>query len=425
MPHKVLMPALSPTMTEGKLAKWLKKEGDDVKAGQTIAEIETDKATMEVEAVDEGKLGKILVPAGTEGVKVNTLIAVLLEEGEGDDALKAAIGGGAAPAPVKTVTAANAAPPPAQKTVALVPQKTTGGRIFASPLARRLAKEQGIDLSSVQGSGPHGRVVKADLSNVVPAQAGIQTPAFAGVTSKGSIDARALADAYQIPYTLSPNSIVRKTIARRLTESKITVPHYYLTVHCNIDKLMQVRKEINDNAQKFKISVNDFIIKAAAVALAKVPAANASWTDDAILQYERADVSVAVATDNGLITPIVTNAAMKSLKEISLDMKDLAARAKEGKLKPHEFQGGTITVSNLGMFGVSGFAAIINPPQSCILAVGTGEQRPIVKNGKLEIATMMTVTASFDHRSVDGAVGAQFLAVFKELIEESPVALLL
>lgn len=419
MPHKVLMPALSPTMTEGKLAKWLKKEGDMVKAGQVIAEIETDKATMEVEAVDEGKIGKIYVPAGTEGVKVNTLIAVLLEEGESANDISAAAIPAAKPA-AAAPQAVKSAPVAAQPTAAhSMPSK--GSRVIASPLAKRIAKDRGINLASVRGSGPHGRIVKADLDHA-PAQ---MVSAAGSTALPQAINARALADAYQMPYTVIPNSIVRKTIARRLTESKMTVPHYYLTVHCDIDKLMKVRQEINDNAKGYKISVNDFIIKAAALALVKVPQVNASWMDDAIIQYQRADVSVAVATDNGLITPIIKDAASKSVKDISIDIKDLAGRAKEGKLKPQEFQGGTITVSNLGMFGVSGFSAIINPPQSCILAVGAGEQRPVVKNGQLAVATMMTVTASFDHRAVDGAVGAQFLAVFKELIEESPVGLLL
>lgn len=303
-------------------------------------------------------------------------------------------------------------------------------RNIASPLARRLAKEKGIDLARVQGSGPHGRVVKADLSRgmPVPVKSGIQPP-----QASSSIDAKAIADAYQIPYTSVPNSGVRKVIARRLLESKQTVPHYYLTVHCDLDKLLQVRKEVNDHAlhvghagaQGYKISVNDFIIKAAAMAQIKVPQANVSWTEEAVLHYSRADISVAVATDNGLITPIIKDAANKSLKDISNEMKDLAARAREGKLKPAEFQGGTMSVSNLGMFGVAEFTAIINPPQGCILAVGAGEQRAVVKNGHLAVATMMTVTASFDHRAIDGAVGAEYLAAFKKLIEETPVALLL
>jgi pyruvate dehydrogenase E2 component (dihydrolipoamide acetyltransferase) len=430
MPHNILMPALSPTMTEGKLSKWLKKEGDKVKAGQAIAEIETDKATMEVEAVDEGTLAKIVVPAGTEGVKVNSLIAVLLEEGETANDIKppkAAV----APA-TPSVTPAKAGAQPAAS-AANMSHKTAGqpsgsplkagmtsGRIHASPLAKRLAKEKGIDLSRINGSGPHGRIVKADLDKA-PSNA----PRAAASAPQSSIDAKALADAYQMPYKAIPNSQVRKVIAKRLLESKQTVPHYYLTVHCELDKLLQVRKEVNEGAQGYKLSVNDFLIKAAAVAQIKVPNANVAWTDDAVLQYSRADISVAVATDNGLITPIIKDAANKSLKDISNEMKDLAARAREGKLKPQEFQGGTMSVSNLGMYGVAEFGAIINPPQCCILAVGAGEQRPVVKDGKIVPATVMSATASFDHRAIDGAVGAEYLAAFKKLIEETPVALLL
>ena len=431
MPHNVLMPALSPTMTEGKLAKWLKKEGDTVKAGQVIAEIETDKATMEVEAVDEGTLAKILIPAGTEGVKVNTLIAVLLEEGEDASAVSAAS--------AKTVTPANqpaaASTAPAQPMAIIKPSQEKQasstqyvapkqGRVFASPLAKRLAKEKGIDLSTVKGSGPHGRIVKSDIEN---AKAGGTAPVAAksaGSAPQSSIDAKALADAYGIPYMLQPNSGVRKVIARRLLESKQTVPHFYLTVDCELDALLALRKQINDAADGFKLSVNDFIIKATAVALTKVPSANVSWGDDAVLQYTRADVSVAVASEQGLITPIIKDAAKKSLKDISLEMKDLAGRAREGKLKPAEFQGGTISVSNLGMFGIKEFSAIINPPQAAILAIGAGEERAVVKSGKLEVANVMTVTGSFDHRAIDGSVGAEYLSAFKKLIE-NPVGLIL
>ena len=427
MPHKVLMPALSPTMTEGKLTKWLKKEGDKVKAGQVLAEIETDKATMEVEAVDEGTLGKIYVPAGTDGVKVNTLIAVLLEEGESAADVKADAAPTAA-APVKTVTAANAPAAAPQKTVALITQKE--GRVYASPLAKRLAKEKGIDLSRLQGSGPHGRIVKSDLEKApaiagAPATAGAPaaTPAKSAAPAP-SIDAKALADAYQIPYKLIPNSGVRKVIARRLLESKQTVPHFYLSVDCELDALLKIRKDLNEGAVDYKLSVNDFIIKATAAALVKFPAANVSWTDEAIVQYERADISVAVATPNGLITPIIKDAAGKSLKEISNEMKQLAAKARDGKLKPQEFQGGTISVSNLGMFGIREFAAIINPPQGSILAIGAGEQRPVIKDNQVKVATVMTVTMSLDHRAIDGSVGAEFLQVFKKLIE-NPMSLIL
>ncbi len=433
MPHNVLMPALSPTMTEGKLAKWVKKEGDKVKAGDVIAEIETDKATMEVEAVDEGILAKIVVPAGTDGVKVNSLIAQLLEEGEDASALGKADTSPAASAP-KTVTPANqptaeAGKPAPVMAVATPAQAKAGGRVFASPLAKRIAKEKGIDLSTVKGSGPHGRIVKSDLDK---APAGASAPKAASQGAGGgtftpaasSVNAQALADAYGIPYTLSPNSGVRKVIARRLSESKQTVPHFYLTVDCELDALLALRTQLNDSMDGLKISVNDFIIKATAVALEKFPAANVSWTDDNIVQYTRADVSVAVASPNGLITPIIVNAASKSLKVISSEMKDLGARAREGKLKPQEFQGGTISVSNLGMFGISQFSAIINPPQAAILAVGAGQERVVVKNGQMAVANVMTVTASFDHRAIDGAVGAEYLQVFKKLIE-NPMGLLL
>ncbi len=427
MPHNVLMPALSPTMTEGKLAKWVKKEGDKVKAGDVIAEIETDKATMEVEAVDEGVLAKIVVPAGTDGVKVNSLIAMLLEEGEDASALAKAP---AAAAP-KTVTPANqpaaeAAKPAPAMAVATPAQAKSAGRVFASPLAKRIAKEKGIDLSAVKGSGPHGRIVKADLDKAPAGAAAPKAAASGGsfTPAASSVNAQALADAYGIPYTLTPNSGVRKVIARRLSESKQTVPHFYLTVDCELDALLVLRKQLNDSMDGLKISVNDFIIKATAVALQKFPAANVSWTDDNIVQYTRADVSVAVSTPNGLITPIIVDAANKSLKVISSEMKDLGARAKEGKLKPQEFQGGTISVSNLGMFGISQFSAIINPPQAAILAVGAGEERVIAKAGQMKIANVMTVTASFDHRAIDGAVGAEYLQVFKKLIE-NPMGLLL
>jgi pyruvate dehydrogenase E2 component (dihydrolipoamide acetyltransferase) len=420
------MPALSPTMTEGKLAKWVKKEGDKVKAGQVIAEIETDKATMEVEAVDEGTLAQILIPAGTEGVKVNTLIAVLLEEGEDKAALSKVSG-----APAKTVTPANqpnetAKAAPSMALVSHAPSKDTG-RVFASPLAKRIAKDKGIDLSAVKGSGPHGRIVRADLDKA-PAGAPKAAPQAAapakGLAQPSGPDAKTLADAYGIPYKLVPNSGMRKVIARRLSESKQTVPHFYLTVDCELDALLKIRKELNESAEGYKISVNDFVIKATALALAKFPAANVSWTDDNIVQYERADVSVAVATPTGLITPIVKDAANKSLKEISNEMKELAAKAKDGKLKPQEFQGGTISVSNLGMFGVREFAAIVNPPQGAILAIGAGESRAVVKDGVVKAATVMTVTMSLDHRAIDGSVGAEYLQVFKKLIE-SPLSLIL
>jgi pyruvate dehydrogenase E2 component (dihydrolipoamide acetyltransferase) len=429
MPLNVLMPALSPTMTEGKLAKWVKNEGDKVKPGTVIAEIETDKATMEVEAVDEGTLAKIVVPAGTEGVKVNSVIAVLLEEGEDASAVSKAAGG--APAP-KTVTPANqpkdsSKPAPAMAVVQpqqaqAAPQGKPSNRIFASPLAKRIAKEKGIDLASVKGSGPHGRIVKEDLEKAKPGAAPMAAPAGAPrapMAAPSGPDAKALADAYGIPYKLLPNNNIRKVVARRLLEAKQQIPHFYLSIDCELDTLLNVRKELNEAAQGYKISVNDFVIKATGLALAKYPAANVAWTDDNLVQYERADVSVAVATPNGLITPIIKDAANKSLKDISNEMKELAAKAKDGKLKPVEFQGGTISVSNLGMFGVRDFAAIVNPPQGAILAIGAGEQRAVVKDGQLKVATVMTVTMSTDHRCIDGAIGAEYLQVFKKLIESS------
>ena len=431
MPHNVLMPALSPTMTEGKLAKWVKNEGDKVKAGDVIAEIETDKATMEVEAVDEGVLAKIIVPAGTDGVKVNSLIAMLLEEGEDASALNTAAAPAPAAAAPKTVTPANqptaesAAKPAPSMALATPAQAKSAGRVFASPLAKRIAKEKGIDLSAIKGSGPHGRIVKSDLDKAPAGAAAPKADAYGSFApAQSSVNAQALADAYGIPYTLAPNSGVRKVIARRLSESKQTVPHFYLTVDCELDALLALRKQLNDSMDGLKISVNDFIIKATAVALEKFPGANVSWTDDNIVQYTRADVSVAVATPNGLITPIIVNAANKSLKVISSEMKDLGLRAREGKLKPQEFQGGTISVSNLGMFGINQFSAIINPPQAAILAVGAGQERVVVKNGQMAVANVMTVTASFDHRAIDGAVGAEYLQVFKKLIE-NPMGLLL
>ena len=354
-------------------------------------------------------------------LNLKEVIAMLLEDGEDKSALDKV---SSAPAQVKTVTPANqpalAASKPAP-TMAVMPSSQS--RVFASPLAKRLAKEQGVDLSRVQGSGTHGRIVKSDLLNKSgsPAQAGAQRAASAAPMSP---DAKTLADAYGIPYTLSPNSAIRKIIARRLSESKQTVPHFYLTMDVEIDELLKIRKELNDAADGYKISVNDFVIKATAMALVKFPAVNVSWMDDNLVQYTRADVSVAVATPNGLITPIIKDAANKSIKDISNEMKDLAARAKDGKLKPQEFQGGTISVSNLGMFGIREFSAIINPPQGAILAVGAGESRAVVKGGVVRPATIMTVTMSVDHRAIDGAVGAEWLQVFKKLVE-SPVSLIL
>jgi pyruvate dehydrogenase E2 component (dihydrolipoamide acetyltransferase) len=425
MPIEILMPALSPTMTEGNLAKWLKNEGEAVKPGDVIAEIETDKATMEVEAVDEGKLGKILVPAGSQGVKVNQPIALLLEEGEDASALAKAAAAApkpAAPAPTPAPAAAPApvAPQPAAApTPAPAAAAATGERVFASPLARRMAQQAGLDLARVNGSGPHGRIVKADIDAALARGAPAAKPTAAPTAAAPT------APAFGLPaFTEQPHSMMRKVIARRLVESKREAPHFYLTIDCNLDRLLQLRQEINAKREKDKISVNDFVIKASALALKRVPAANASWTETAVRLYQAADVSVAVATPGGLITPIIRSADTKTLSAISAEMKDLAARARENKLKPEEYQGGTFSVSNLGMFGIREFAAVINPPQGAILAVGAGEQRPIVTDNALAIATMMSCTLSVDHRVVDGAIGAEFLAAFKKLIED-PLSMLI
>jgi pyruvate dehydrogenase E2 component (dihydrolipoamide acetyltransferase) len=430
MPINVLMPALSPTMTEGKIARWLKAEGDTVKSGQVLCEIETDKATMEVEAVDEGTLAKILVPGGTEGVKVNQPIAIIAAEGE--DAKAAAASGGGAPAPAPKPAAAAPAPAAAAPPAAPAPvAHSSGDRVFASPLAKRMAEQAGLDLGKIKGSGPGGRIVKHDVEAAIsgggakksaaPAAASASAPAPAAVSSS--------AIAGIGPHKLVPLSTMRKVIARRLTESKQQVPHFYLTVDCEIDKLLAGRAALNAKSPEkgpgaFKLSVNDFIIKSVAVALRQVPNANASYSDDGMLLWDNVDISVAVAIPGGLITPIIKDADKKGLVDISNAMKDLAARAKDGKLKPEEFQGGTFSISNLGMFGIKDFAAVINPPQGCILAVGAGEQRPVVKNGALAVATVMSCTLSVDHRVVDGAVGAEFLSAFKKIVED-PLAMLL
>jgi pyruvate dehydrogenase E2 component (dihydrolipoamide acetyltransferase) len=426
MPIEILMPALSPTMSEGTLARWLKKEGDQVKSGDVIAEIETDKATMEFEAVDEGTIGKIIVPGGTAGVKVNDLIAILLEEGEDASAL-ASVGAkpaaAAAPAAAPAVAVASA-PAPAQAAVA-AHAPAAGERVFASPLAKRLAADAGLDLKAVKGSGPYGRVVKADVEAAV--KGGVKAaPAAAAPAAPAAkaAPAPAVANPFEPAYEEIPNSSMRKVIAKRLTEAKQTVPHFYLTIDCEVDALLKVRADLNGRSDAYKLSVNDFVIRAVALALKKVPAANASWGEEAIKRYTDVDISVAVATPNGLITPIVHHADHKGLAAISNEMKELAAKARDGKLKPEEFQGGGFTISNLGMFGVKEFAAIINPPQGCILAVGAGEQRPVVKGGALAVATVMSCTLSVDHRVVDGAVGAEFLAAFKKLIED-PLSMLL
>jgi pyruvate dehydrogenase E2 component (dihydrolipoamide acetyltransferase) len=413
MPIQILMPALSPTMTEGNLAKWTKKEGDMVKPGEVIAEIETDKATMEVEAVDEGKLAKILVPAGTQGVKVNQVIAVLLGEGEKDlpagfTANQNPPAAKAAPAPQAQAASASTAP-----MAAAMPSSTHGPRIYASPLAKRMAEQAGIDLKRVTGSGPGGRIVKSDVE-----RAKTSGPQQTAAAAPQGIDAIDYANKLGIPYDLIPNSMTRKVIAKRLTESKQTVPHFYLTVDCKIDRLLDLRKQLNETIEGAKISVNDFVMKAVAIALRQVPAANASWAESGILMYKNVDVCMAVATPQGLITPILKNADAKSIQQLSVEAKALAGKARDNKLKPEEFMGGSFTVSNLGMFGIKEFSAIINPPQACILAVGAGEQRPVVVDGGLAIATVMSCTLSVDHRVVDGAVGAEFLSAFKKLVEE-------
>lgn len=414
MPTQILMPALSPTMTEGNLAKWIKKEGDSVKPGDVIAEIETDKATMEVEAVDEGILGKILIAEGAQAVAVNTPIAVLLEEGESASDVATLS------EPKKTQDSLPPAVPVTERSAPFQREITDkGSRIFASPLAKRIAKDRGIDLSALKGSGPHGRIVRADVESAKAAPSGAsRKPVGSGP------DARQLADLLGMAYTALPNSGVRKVIAARLSESKQTIPHFYLTVECRIDNLLAARKALNEQGEGvYKLSVNDFIIKASAMALKSRSAANVSWTDEAILQFHHADISVAVATPGGLITPIVKAAETKNVVEISNEMKDLAKRAREGKLKPTEFQGGTFSVSNLGMYGIKDFAAIVNPPQGCILAVGAGIEQPVVNNGKIEMGTVMGCTLSLDHRAVDGAVGAEWLQAFKGFIE-NPITMM-
>jgi pyruvate dehydrogenase E2 component (dihydrolipoamide acetyltransferase) len=456
MATQILMPALSPTMEEGKLAKWLVKEGDTVKSGDILAEIETDKATMEFEAVDEGRIGKLLVPEGTEGVKVNAPIATLLGDGETaspasdipnamksiKDAVQAEAKPAAKPAESKPAqpapkTEEKPAAPPARATQA--PPAHTEDRIFASPLARRIAEQKGVDLADVTGTGPRGRIVKADVeaakSGEKPATAAPAPsakapaptqPAAAPIAGIAPLpDARAFykpEDFEEIPH-----DSMRKTIARRLTSAKTLIPHFYLTIDCRIDNLMAMRAQLNAQSPKeggFKLSVNDFVVKASALALMRVPEVNASWTDNAMLRHKHADVGVAVALDFGLITPIVFRAEEKGLAAISNEVKSLADRARNRKLKPQEFEGGSFSISNLGMFGVKNFTAVINPPQAAILAVGAGEKRPVIDGDKIEIATVMTVTLSCDHRVIDGATGARFLSVFKQFIEE-PASMLL
>src|SRR5665213_2982611 len=434
MPTNILMPALSPTMEKGNLAKWLKKEGDKIKSGDIIAEIETDKATMEYEAVDEGTLAKIVVPEGTQDVAVNAVIAVLA--GEGEDVKAAASGAKSAPAPkaetpkpiARTEPPKAPAPQPAPPSKAAAQPVAASGsnRIFSSPLARRLAKDANLDLNRVQGSGPHGRVIARDIEDAKSGK-GLRAP---GAAAPGPAIAPTMSDQQilslyeQGSYELIPHDGMRRTIAQRLTASVQTIPHFYETMDCDVGKLMVAREEINASAPKdkdgkpvYKLSVNDFVIKALALALQRVPDANVSWTEAGMLKHKHSDVGVAVALPGGLITPIVRNAESKSLSAISNEMRDLAARARARKLKPQEYLGGTTSVSNLGMFGIKDFTAVINPPQSTILAVGTGEERAVVRNGQLAVATIMSVTLSCDHRSVDGALGAELIVAFKKLIE--------
>lgn len=417
MPIEILMPALSPTMKEGNLAKWTKKEGDKIKAGDVIAEIETDKATMEVEAVDEGVLGKILVAQGTENVAVNTCIALLLDKGEDSKVLESYSAKEVANKAAEQKEEKKS-PQPEQKVVIEAPVKnhnSFAGKIKASPLAKRIAKEEGVSLSGIIGSGPHGRIIKDDVINFASSGA-----AKSGIVRRNPQEFHAV-----------KNSNIRKVIARRLLESKQSVPHFYLSCELNITKLQELRVSINEvapldekGAPTYKISVNDLIIKATAMALKKVPEANSSWSDDAVLIYNNIDISMAVAIDGGLITPIIKNADQKTIQAISLEAKQLAKKARDGKLQPEEFQGGSFSISNLGMFGIDNFAAIVNPPQSCILAVARAVEKPIVENGQIKIAQMMNITLSSDHRSVDGAVGAEFLKALRKYIE-NPILMLL
>ncbi len=448
MPISVLMPALSPTMTDGTLAKWVKKEGDTVDSGDVLAEIETDKATMEIEAVDEGTLAKILIAEGTEGVPVNQVIALLLEDGEDVSALEGALEGAAeapAPAPPSPPAAAPApapqpapepapqpAPEPAPAPAAPAPQVAAGGRVLASPLARRLAAEQGLDLSRLTGTGPRGRIVKRDVEG---APSGTAVAAAPGPAAQAPAAPAPAAPATAAPappinrddpllgtmpaFEAVPNSSLRKVIARRLTESARDVPHFNLSMDVGLDTLLDYRKRLNDREDAdYKISVNDFVIKAVALALARIPDCNASYTDEATLLYKRADISVAVAIDGGLITPVVRDVGNKGLAAISAETKALALRARAGQLQPEEYQGGTFTVSNLGMFGVTSFTSILNPPQGAILSVGAGAPRAVVKNGALATATVMTLTMAVDHRCIDGATAAAFTKELKAILEE-------
>jgi pyruvate dehydrogenase E2 component (dihydrolipoamide acetyltransferase) len=424
MPVNVLMPALSPTMEKGKLAKWLKKEGDPVKSGDVLAEIETDKATMEVEAVDEGTLGKQLVAEGTEDVAVNTPIAVILGEGEkmGDaPTAPAAAAPKAAPAAPATQAAAPAASAPAPAAAA----RPEGSRVFASPLARRMAKQKGIDIATLLGSGPHGRIVMKDVETAKPGAAPAPKPAAAAAFAPPPSDEQVLKLFAEGSYELVPHDGMRKTIARRLTEAKQTIPHYYVSVDVTIEQLLELRERLNLQAPKdkdgkpvWKVSVNDFIIKAMAMALVRVPDANVSWTESAMVRHKHADIGVAVSIPGGLITPIVRAAETKGLAQISSEMKDYATRARNRKLKPEEYTGGSAAVSNMGMMNVKSFAAIVNPPHASILAIGSVERRPVVRGNDIKIEQQMTITLSTDHRCIDGALGAEFIGAIKAYLEE-------
>jgi len=450
MPIPILMPALSPTMEDGKLAKWMVKEGDTVAPGDVLAEIETDKATMEVEAVDEGIVGKILIDEGTEHVAVNKPIAVLLEEGEDESALKDFDGGGAPPAAAPVTPAAPSqaeTPEPSPEPAPQPATQTSGsngqaGRVIASPLARRLARDGNLDLSQVRGSGPHGRIVKLDVEAALKGgQAAAPAPAEA--TAAGQVVPARTGSAAAIPamadeeilglyepgtYEVVPHDNMRRIIAERLTMAKSTIPHFYLSVDCKLDALLAARQRLNamsveGSPSAFKISVNDMIIKAMAMALQKVPNANATWTEQGVLRHRSSDIGVAVSIDGGLFTPVIRHSEVKSLSEISNEMKDLAGRARNRRLAPHEYQGGTTSISNLGMMGIKAFDAVINPPHSSILAVGAGEKRPVIKGDVIEIATMMSCTLSCDHRVIDGVLGAELIDAFKGFIEE-PVTML-
>ena len=431
------MPALSPTMEEGNLAKWHVKEGDEVSSGDIIAEIETDKATMEVEAIDEGKIGKIVIEAGTEGVKVNEILAVLLEEGESasDIDLSNTAPAKVAEPEVKPDTKANANADVISNTASTSPAPSTKAndqsRVFSSPLARRLASQNNVEISQIQGTGPHGRIIKRDVEAYLSLDPNKRPVAKTDTSTlqTGMSDDAVLKLFEEGNYEIIPHDNMRKTIAKRLAESKQTVPHFYLSVDCELDELLELRKQINESAPvdadgkpAFKLSVNDLVIKAHALAMVAVPDANASWTDAGMVIHNHADIGVAVAIDGGLITPIIRKAEQKTLSVISNEMKDLAARARDKKLAPNEYQGGSTAISNLGMFGIKDFAAVINPPHATILAVGAGLQQPVVKNGKIKPATVMTVTLSTDHRAVDGVLGAQLLQAFKGFIE-SPISM--